>query len=250
MKPVQELTLKMADNALILGHRNSEWTGLGPVLEEDISFSSMAQDKIGHALALYQMLEEDFGMAHPEKLAFKRTAAEFKNAVLTELPTQDYAFALIRHFLFDHQEYLRYRMLESSTYEPLANLSSKVRGELKYHLMHANTWVKQITKGNDAANKRMQEALNEAFPLALELFEASPFEKELIDEGVFSGEEKLYETWLSQFSPIIEEAGLMLPEADLTKVQNAGRNGKHTPHLEKLLEEMTEVFRYDPEAEW
>ena len=98
---LKELLYKMADDQLILGHRNSEWTGFGPLLEEDIAFSSMAQDKIGHSLTLFKLLN-DLGEQDPDTVAFTRNANQFHNSVLTELPNQEYDFSLIRHFLYQH----------------------------------------------------------------------------------------------------------------------------------------------------
>jgi ring-1,2-phenylacetyl-CoA epoxidase subunit PaaC len=125
MSGIKDLLFKMADDALIIGHRNSEWTGIGPVLEEDLAFSSMAQDKIGHAFALYTILHESFGEAEPDTLAFKRTEKEFKCCQLVELPIGEYDFSLMRHFLFDHAESLRYEMLANSSFQPLAQLAKK-----------------------------------------------------------------------------------------------------------------------------
>jgi ring-1,2-phenylacetyl-CoA epoxidase subunit PaaC len=108
---IKELLYKMADDALIIGHRNSEWTGIGPMLEEDLAFSSMAQDKVGHAQALYQILHAVLGEKDPDILAFQRTEKDFKCCQLVELPIGEYDFSLVRHFLFDHAESLRYDML-------------------------------------------------------------------------------------------------------------------------------------------
>src|ERR1051326_7324009 len=99
---IKELILKMADDALIIGHRNSEWTGIGPILEEDIAMSSMAQDKIGHALALYKILHEHFGDSDPDPLAFRRAEKDFKCCHLVEFPIGEYDFTTVRHFLFDN----------------------------------------------------------------------------------------------------------------------------------------------------
>src|SRR5512141_2016888 len=107
---IKDLLYRIADDELILGHRNSEWTGLGPILEEDIAFSSIAQDQIGHAVSIYTMLHEQFGEPTPDALAFGREEHEFRCSHLVELPIGDYAFSLIRHFLFDHAELLRYAM--------------------------------------------------------------------------------------------------------------------------------------------
>ncbi|HOO09250.1 MAG TPA: phenylacetate-CoA oxygenase subunit PaaI, partial [Cyclobacteriaceae bacterium] len=122
---IKELLYKMADDQLILGHRNSEWTGFGPLLEEDIAFSSMAQDKIGHSLALYTMLH-DLGEQGPDTIAFLRSADQFHNSQFTELPNAEYDFSLIRHFLYDTAETIRFEMLSRSSYMPLAQLAAKV----------------------------------------------------------------------------------------------------------------------------
>ena len=119
---IKELLYKVADDQLILGHRNSEWTGFGPLLEEDIAFSSMAQDKIGHRLAMYTLLQ-DLGEQDPDTLAFTRNADQFHNCILTELPNGEYDFSLIRHFLYDTAEAFRFEMLSQSTFVPLAEIS-------------------------------------------------------------------------------------------------------------------------------
>src|SRR6185312_14195972 len=110
MQAAKELILKMADDALIMGHRNSEWTGIGPILEEDIAFSSMAQDKVGHALALYTILHEQFGDPHPDALAFGRNEKEFRCCHLVGFPIGEYDFTTARHFLFNHAEIIRYEL--------------------------------------------------------------------------------------------------------------------------------------------
>src|SRR2546422_1011522 len=95
---IKDLLFRMADDALVLGHRNSEWTGLGPILEEDIAFSSMAQDKIGHAQALYIILNEEFGEPIPDKLVYERNEKDFKCCHFVEMPIGEYDFSLVRHF--------------------------------------------------------------------------------------------------------------------------------------------------------
>ena len=130
----------MADDALIQGHRNSEWTGLGPIMEEDIAFSSMAQDKIGHAWALYRILQEDLGGQDPDAFAFLRNEKDYKCCHFVEHPNGEYDFSLMRHFLFDHAEAIRYQQLRNSSFAPLRPLAEKLKGEIKYHTLHANAW--------------------------------------------------------------------------------------------------------------
>lgn len=248
---LKNLMYRMADDALIIGHRHAEWTGLGPTLEEDIAFSSIAQDKLGHALALYTLLQQ-LGERDPDTLAFTRDEKDMKCCHLVEMPNNDdYAFSLVRHFLFDTAEKLRYGMLENSSYQPLAQLARKVKGEIKYHVFHANTWVIQLSAaGTDESKARMQEALNEAYPLAFGIFEDSGSEQELIDNRIFVGEHTLQETWLQEVSVVLEKAGLSIPNVTDTSSATGGRKGYHTDHLQPLINEMTEVFRIDPTATW
>lgn len=239
----------MADDQLIMGHRNSEWTGMGPLLEEDIAFSSMAQDKVGQSQALYQLLHE-LGEREPDTVAFTRNAEQFHNCQLVELPNGEYDFSLIRHFLFDTAEAIRFDMLSNSTYVPLANLAKKIKGELRYHTMHANTWIKQLGSATEESISRLQHSLDEAFPYALGIFETSPYEQELTEEGIFEGEEALKKRWLEDIKNVLQKTSLELPSLDSVEPVYGGRKGEHTDHLQPLVEEMSEVFRIDPGAEW
>lgn len=247
---IKELIYKMGDDALILGHRNSEWTGIAPTLEEDISFSSIAQDQIGHALALYTILHESLGEPNPDMIGFARKEAAFKCSHLTELPGGEYDFSLIRHFLFDHAEMLRYRALAESSYKPLAQLAGKIIGELKYHILHANTWVRQLGNSTEEAKARLQSSLNVLMPYALGMFEPGPFEQTLEQEGVFIGEAALQTQWLVSIEAVIGQTALQMPDIKTLTPVFGGRYGYHTEYLNPLLDEMTEVFRIDESAEW
>lgn len=246
---IKELLYKIADDQLILGHRNSEWTGFGPLLEEDIAFSSMAQDKVGQSYALYTILHS-LGEQEPDTVAFTRNAEQFHNSIFTELPNGEYDFSLIRHFLYDTSEIIRFDMLTESSFQPLAELAVKVRAELRYHTLHANTWVKQLGSATEESVSRLQKSLEYALPYALGMFEESPYEQELIDAGVFAGEKKLQEKWLEKISAIINETRLQLPDLHTVEPVLGGRMGKYSEHLQPLLNEMSEVFRIDPTAEW
>ena len=208
---IKELLYKMADDQLILGHRNSEWTGFGPLLEEDIAFSSMAQDKIGHSLALFTILNQ-LGEREPDTVAFTRNANQFHNCLLTELPNGEYDFSLIRHFLFDTAEALRFESLKNSSFEPLAQVARKVRGELRYHTLHANTWIKQLGVATEESISRLQHSLNFTIPYALGIFEESPYEQELISTGVFIGEQALKKLWINKIEEVISQTNLQLPD--------------------------------------
>jgi len=235
---LKELLYKMADDQLILGHRNSEWTGMGPLLEEDIAFSSMAQDKIGQSLALYTLLQ-GLGEQDPDTVAFMRNSNQFHNCQLVELPNLEYDFSLIRHFLYDTAEALRFEMLTNSSY-----------GELRYHTLHANTWIKQLGSATPESIERLQKSLDYAMPFALGIFEPSPYEQELITSGIFEGEQALQKKWQAKVESIISQTKLILPDLKMAKPELGGRKGVHTDHLQPLLDEMSEVFKIDPGAEW
>ncbi len=246
---LKELLYKIADDQLILGHRNSEWTGMGPLLEEDIAFSSMAQDKIGQSLALYQLLEQ-LGEGDPDRLAFMRPASEFHNCIFTELPNGEYDFSLMRHFLYDTALAIRFEMLTNSSHQPLAELAAKIRGELKYHTLHANTWIRQLGSATPESISRLQSSLDYSLPYALGIFEESPFEKILQEENIFGGEKLAEQRWKSKVDEILANTKLNLPEWKNVAPVSGGRSGRHSEHLQPLLDEMSEVFRIDPQAEW
>ncbi|SKC88641.1 1,2-phenylacetyl-CoA epoxidase subunit PaaC [Ohtaekwangia koreensis] len=249
MDAIKELLYKIADDQLILGHRNSEWTGFGPLLEEDIAFSSMAQDKVGQSYALYQILQQ-LGEQAPDTVAFMRNANQFHNCILVELPNGEYDFSLIRHFLFDTAEALRFEMLAQSSFQPLAELARKIKGELLYHTLHANTFIKKLGTATEESITRLQQSLEFTLPYALGIFEESPFEGELIDKGIFEGEKVLKEKWILKVEAVIQQTNLHLPDWHIVTPVTGGRNGQHTEHLQPLLDEMSEVFRIDPAAEW
>jgi ring-1,2-phenylacetyl-CoA epoxidase subunit PaaC len=245
---IKELLYKIADDLLILGHRNSEWTGFGPLLEEDIAFSSMAQDKVGQSLALYTILH-DLGEQQPDTVAFMRNANQFHNCIFTELPNGEYDFSLIRHFLYDTSLAIRFEMLTHSSFVPLKELAVKINGELKYHTLHANTWIKQLGSATSESVSRLQNSLNISWPYALGIFEPSEYENILIESGIFAGEDVLKEKFLIKVKGIIEQTQLQLLN-EKTQPVYGGRKGQHSEHLQPLLDEMGEVFRIDPTAEW
>lgn len=248
-QPTKELLYKMADDELILGHRNSEWTGFGPLLEEDIAFSSMAQDKIGHCYAIYQILHS-MNEPNPDVNAFLRQGTRFRNSIFVELPNGEYDFSLIRHFLFDTAESLRFEMLSNSSFTPIAELARKIKGELRYHTLHANTWIKKLGNATDESISRLQHSLDIAIPFALGLFEPSPFENELIALKVFAGERELEKKWKQAIETVLKETQLILPDFSRVTPVYGGRVGQHSEHLQPLLDEMSEVIRIDPNTEW
>ncbi len=246
---LKELLYKMADDQLILGHRNSEWIGIGPVIEEDIAFGSLAQDLTGHAWNLYQLLEK-MGEKDADTIAFRRNENDYKCCHLVEMPIgDDYAFSLARHFYFDHAESLRFEALKLCAYPDLAGLAKKFYSEIKYHVFHANTWVKNLLNGSEESKARMTTALKEALPYALGIFEEGSNEEILINEGLFIGENALKERWIERIQSQLDGFGIELDFDQEAKI--GGRKGYHTEHLLPLVKEMTEVVDLeDNTMEW
>ncbi|MCE3008512.1 MAG: phenylacetate-CoA oxygenase subunit PaaC [Bacteroidetes bacterium] len=248
---LKHLLYPLADDLLIMGHRNSEWTGLGPVLEEDIAFSSMAQDKLGHSLAFYELLHA-LGEPPADMIAFNRKAAQFYSCQLVEYPIGAYDFSLIRHLLFDLAYATRLEALKGSSYAPVAALAARLARETKYHTLHARTWVQQLAQGTAEGRDRLQRSLDETLPMAYSIFEVTAHTQAIADAGLQAHEDVLLDHWLQQLAAVCQQAGLVLPTVTAAAAQAhmGGRTGLHTEHLQPLLDEMTEVFRLDPEASW
>ena len=245
---VIDLLYRMADDELIVGHRNSEWTGLAPILEEDIAYSSMAQDEMGHAQAYYQMLHE-LGEPDPDTLGFARKPRQFRCASLVCLSNNhDWAFCLIRQFLYDVAETVRLTALTESALVPLAQLATKLLSEEKYHLMHGRSWVLRLGRATDDSRRRMQSALTTAYPHALGLFEPTEADEPLAQRLICLREEELCRQWESAVAPVLSDAGLLQPET--AEPVYGGRFGKHPKALTELLDDMQLVYRIDPAAKW
>jgi len=244
---VVDLLFRMADDELVIGHRNSEWTGLGPILEEDIAFSSMAQDEIGHARAYYEMLHQ-LGGADPDTLAFGRKARQFRCASITSLPKGDWAFTVVRQFLYDSAESVRLAALSDSAFVPLAQLARKLRGEEKYHLMHGRSWMLHLGEATDESRDRMKKALGELYAHALGLFEPVESDEPLARYGICPTERELRTQWESAVFPTLAAAGLSV--RDNTPPAYGGRFGRHPAVLAELLDQMQSVFNIDPTAKW
>jgi ring-1,2-phenylacetyl-CoA epoxidase subunit PaaC len=248
--PLKNLLYAIADDNLVMGHRHSEWTGLGPVLEEDIAFSSIAQDQVGLSFQLYTLLNEKLGEDIPDRIAFTRDEKAFRSAQLVEHPIGEYDFSLVRQFLFDHAEAVRFANLAECGWEPIHGLAKKVLGEIKYHTFHADTWLKKLAAGTEESRARMQSALNYTYPMALGLFEAPEGEQALVNAQVWVGMDAAHAEWESRIRGLLSQWGYTLPNVSDGKAHFGGRFGYHTEHLQPMLDEMGVVFRTDVQAEW
>jgi ring-1,2-phenylacetyl-CoA epoxidase subunit PaaC len=246
-QPLVELLLAVADDKLILGHRNSDWTGLAPILEEDIAFSALAQDEMSHARALYELAAPLTGRS-ADQLAFGRRPEEYRCAALVEEPDEfDWAFAIGRQFLCDHLDLLRLERMGRSSYAPLGRLARRLAAEEQVHVEHADAWVARLGRGTGESKVRLEEAFRKLAASAPTLLEPAPGQELLAAPGVYPDAPDLFDAWSAALRRVTGPAGVNLA---LRRPPPGARRGRHTAHLAPLLDEMCEVFRLEPDAAW
>ena len=206
--------IEYADDELILGWRDSEWTGIAPSLEEDVAFSSIAQNEIGHARALYELAARELGTTADE-LAFDRDPSEYRCAPLVELRRLDWAHTIARHWLYETADELRLAALKESDDEEIAGLAAKMDREEVYHRLHAQMWADRLRD-----EPRFQQAVEELWPYALAV---------------------LTENLRAVFSERVPSPGLGTRPFE---------RGSPSEELRELWEEMTMVRRSVPGATW
>jgi len=252
MDTLTQLLLALADDKLMLGHRNSDWTGLGPILEEDIAFSSIAQDEIAHASAIYQWLGEQTG-ANPDDLAFGRSVNEYRCAAIVELSDRfDWAMAIGRQFFCDHFDALRLQRLAGSSNQGLGALARRLRAEEQVHVEHVDGWIRWLGGGTTDSKERLQSALDELAPHAVTLAEAVEGQDELESSGVYpplpGGD--MFTVWTDALRAVTTGAGLTLTMPAAVPGETNGRHGRHLDCFGPMLDEMCEVYRIEPGVPW
>ncbi|GGJ69541.1 ring-1,2-phenylacetyl-CoA epoxidase subunit PaaC [Anoxybacillus voinovskiensis] len=253
-----ELLFQLADDDFIIAYRGSEWLGLAPHIEEDVAFSSITQDTMGHAAMYYQLLE-DIGMGRADDLAHGRGANERRNAILLEEvngpghylyePQYDWAFAVVRNYFYTQAKKVRIDSLKNCSYEPLAQVAVKVNMELYYHLMHWRTWFVQLVNAGGEARERMRKAVEKVFDDFAGVLSLGEKGEKMVECGLIDSEEVLKARWLQAVKPVFEQTNLELPSEFHMKRGN-GRNGEHTADLIEALATLSEVYRMDPLAIW
>lgn len=265
-----EYTLHLADNALVLGHRNSEWTGHGPILEQDIALSNIALDLIGQARNLYQSAAEaintaggrgrtvsgeertttggEHSMTTEDDLAYLRDSWDFKNCLLVEQPNGDWGMTMLRQFFFSAYQYYFYSELRHSRDNTLAAIAEKSFKEVTYHLRWSGEWVVRLGDGTDESHSRMEKAMDHLWQYTGELFEPAPFEQELATEKIAVDLSVIRPKWDQRVKEVLSSAQLTYPSGGW--MQTGGKQGKHTEHLGYLLAEMQFLQRAYPGCEW
>jgi ring-1,2-phenylacetyl-CoA epoxidase subunit PaaC len=247
--PLVLYTLRRADDALILGHRLSEWCGHAPMLEEDMALSNIALDLIGQARALYTYAAEVEGKGNDEdKLAYLRDVRQYRNLLLVERPNGDFAQTMVRQLFYSAFADIYWRGMMSSRDATLAAIAAKSEKESAYHLRHASEWIIRLGDGTEESHARAQAAIDDLWAFTGEMFSVDDSERDMIDAGVGVDPLLLMPQWLVTVTDVAREATLTLPENDW--MQQGGRDGRHSEHLGHLLSELQHMQRSFPGATW
>ena len=242
-----ELLLAMADDEFVIGFWDSEWTGIAPILEEDVAFASLAQDEVGHAQALYQLLADLEG-SDPDELAFGRRPEEYRHARLLDHPRTDWAFSVARRFLYDTADAARLDALVASAHAPLAGVVAKMRREETYHLLHMHAWLERLATGGQEPRSRLVAAMERLWPDALCVLAGVSGDDLLVEAGVLAEPlAAVRRRWLAGLAPELARLGLPAPPAGPA---GACRGPDRGDDFRWLWEQFTMVRRSDPEAVW
>lgn len=252
--PLGDLILSVADDKLMLGHCASDWTGLGPILEEDIAFSAISQEEIAHASELYNIIGPILGRS-ADQLAFGRSPGAYRCAHITQLPDEfDWARAIVRQFLCDRFDHLRLTRLSRSSLVPLADLARRIAAEEATHVEHGDTWVVHLARGSEESAGRMQQAFEFWAQPASMLFEPTEGVGLLESAGVYPVSENephdMFVAWKEGIDSVLQGTGLSFSVSAPDGSKQGGRKGLHTDGFDKVLDEMCEVYRVEPEAQW
>ncbi len=242
--------IRLGDNALISGHRLSEWSSRGPFLEEDIAMTNIALDFIGASriLLTYAGVVEGQGKTEDD-FAYGRTHEKFKNALLLEQPNGDFGVTVAKQFYYSIFNFLLFTELQKSKDETLAAFASKSLKEVNYHVRHFNEWVMRLGDGTEESNQRLQKGLDEMWIFTNDLFVSTEGDLILQKEGIIPDVPALKSKWIETISEILKRATLTLPDVNQYQ-QKGSREGKHTEYLSYIVEEMQSISRAYPGAKW
>lgn len=242
-----DLLRSMADDEFVIGFSDSEWTGIAPLLEEDVAMSSLAQDELGHAAALYALLAE-LTETDVDALAYDREPAEYRHCRLLDHGRGDWAMTIGRRFLYDTADAIRLEALARGSWAPLAELVGKLIREERYHRMHAGAWLDRLARNHGEPRDRLIAALTELGPDAATVFTPLPGEPDLIASGILDAPMTELETrWRASIASRF--ANLDLPMPPPTRDPERGRLD-HGAAFHWLWDGFTSVRRADPGATW
>jgi ring-1,2-phenylacetyl-CoA epoxidase subunit PaaC len=245
--PVSELLLALADDEAVLGWTDSEWTGIAPLLEEDVAMSSLSQDELGHAQVLYGLLADLTG-TDADAIAYDREPAGYRHARLLDHGRGDWAMTVARRFLYEHADAVRLDALTAGSWSPLSAAANTIAREERYHRMHIDAWLARLARASGEPRDRLVSALTTLGPDAGTVFTPLPGEAELVKAGILAAPmSELASRWRAVIEPTLTSLGLPIP-AEVTDPAS-GRTAHGTAFAE-LHAAFTSVRRGDPGATW
>lgn len=252
-----ELLYQLADDNFIHAHRGSEWLGLAPHIEEDVAFSSINQDTMGHAVMYYRLLEE-LGEGKMDDISHLREPSEYRNAIVleekngpgeyTETPDYDWAFTVVRHLFYDTAKKIRLDSMKQSSYKPLAITARKIVTEQYYHLLHWQLWFKQLMQSTDEARVKMEAAIERIWDDFGGVLTLGPNGDQMSAAGLIEGEELLTKRWMSKMEELFSEVEMAIPAKAPGMARGNGRKGEHTDDLPHAINTLSEVYKSDEDA--
>jgi ring-1,2-phenylacetyl-CoA epoxidase subunit PaaC len=247
--PLVLYVLRRADDALVLGHRLSEWCGHAPMLEEDMALANMGLDLLGQARELFSYAARVEGRDNDEdKFAYLRDVRQYRNLLLLEQPNGDFARTMVRQFFYSVVADLYWRAMIKSSDATLAAIAAKSEKESAYHVRHSSEWMVRLGDGTAESHARAQTGIDDLWAFTGEMFEVDDSERGLIDAGIAVDPAGLRPQWLKTVSDVVGEATLALPKSGW--MQQGGRSGRHSEHLGHLLSELQSMQRTFPGATW
>jgi ring-1,2-phenylacetyl-CoA epoxidase subunit PaaC len=247
--PLVLYVLRRADDALILGHRLSEWCGHAPMLEEDMALSNIALDLLGQARELFGYAAKVEAKGNDEdKFAYLRDVRQYRNLLLLEQPNGDFARTTVRQLFYSTFADPYWRAMMKSADPTLGAIAAKSEKESAYHLRHASEWIVRLGDGTAESHARVQAAIDDLWAFTGEMFVVDDSERALVEAGIAVDPGKLRPQWLKTLRGVVEEATLKLPASDW--MQQGGRVGRHSEHLGHLLSELQSMQRTFPGATW
>ncbi|CAM5398901.1 Phenylacetate-CoA oxygenase subunit PaaI OS=Streptomyces alboniger OX=132473 GN=paaI PE=4 SV=1 [Streptomyces alboniger] len=243
------LLLRLGDDALVLGQRLCQWITRAPTIEEDLALSNMALDLIGHARALLGRSGQLDGTGRTEDdLAFTRSDRQFTNALLTELPNEDFAVTVARQLAYTHYAVLYYEALAGCSDTELAAFGARAAKEVAFHRLHAERWTLRLGRGTPESARRMRRGLERVWPYTGELFEEDDVARHLADHGTAPSPASVRAAWEQRVTGIVTDAGLIVPAPAWSA--RGGRSGLHTEEFGQLIAELQSVHRQFPGGTW
>lgn len=243
------LLLSMADDEFVIGFSDSEWTGIAPILEEDVAMSSLAQDELGHARALYELLAGVLGDGRDaDAIAYDREPEAYRHARLLDHGRGDWATTIARRFLYDTADAARLASIGEG-WPPLSELVAKIRREERYHVMHVLAWADRLARAGGEARSRFVAALEALAPDAPTVLATPEGEAALLDAGILTRPmTAAAAAWRAEVAGILGPLGITLP-LEPARDPSAARTG-HSDDFRWLWGEFTSVRRSEPGATW